>query len=82
MKLFARVDTNKRAIAARGSGPLNYIMLDHPKLQEMKDRVRSIKEIYQYQVKDGVDIADLTSLNTERGAMGLAMDMFLHHKVE
>jgi hypothetical protein len=82
MKSFAHVETNTRAIAARGWGPLNYIMLDHPELQETKYRVRSIKEIYEQQVKDGVDIADLTSLNTDRGAMGLTMDMFLDHKVE
>jgi hypothetical protein len=54
-------------------------MLDE--LQETKDMVRSIKEIYQQQVKDGVDIADLTSLNRGRGAMSLTMDMFLEHKV-
>jgi hypothetical protein len=82
MKLFVRVETNKRAIAAHGWGPLNYIMLDHPELQETKDRVRSIKEIYEQQVKDGVDIVDLTSLNIDRGAMDLTMDMFLDHKVE
>jgi hypothetical protein len=29
-----------------------------------------------------VDIADITSLNTDRGAMDLTMDMFLDHKVE
>jgi hypothetical protein len=82
MKLFARVETKKCAIAARGWGPPNYILLDHHKLQETKDRVRSIKEIYKQQVKDGVDIADLTSLNTDRGAMGLTMDMCLDQKVE
>jgi hypothetical protein len=82
MKLFARVDTNKRAIAARGLRPLNYTMLVHPELQEKNYMVRSIKKIYEQQVKDGVDIADLTSLNTDRGANFLTMDMFLDHKVE
>jgi hypothetical protein len=43
MKSFALVDTNKRAIAAHGWGPLNYIMLDHPELQDTKDKVRLIK---------------------------------------
>jgi hypothetical protein len=57
-------------------------MLDHPELQETKDRVRSIKEIYEQQVKDGVDIVDLTSLKTDRGTMGLTMDMFLDHRIE
>jgi hypothetical protein len=39
-KLCSRVGTNKRSIAARGWGPLNYILLDHPELQETKDRVK------------------------------------------
>jgi hypothetical protein len=50
-------------------------------LQETKDKVISIKHIYQQQAKDGVDIADLTSLKTEICAMGLAIDMSPHHKV-
>jgi hypothetical protein len=63
-KSFARVDTNKRAIAARGWGPLNYILLDHPELQETKKRVQSINEIHAKQVRYGVKIVDLTLLNT------------------
>jgi hypothetical protein len=81
-KSFARVDTNTRAIAARGWGPLNYILLDHPELQETKERVQPINEIYPKQVRDGVEIVDLTLLNTEKGAMGMCMEMFLDHKVQ
>jgi hypothetical protein len=40
-------------------------MLDHPELQETKDRVRSIADLYEMQVKDGVEIVDLTLLNTK-----------------
>jgi hypothetical protein len=29
-----------------------------------------------------VYISNITSLNIDRGAMGLTMDMFLHHKVD
>jgi hypothetical protein len=79
---FARVATSGRAIAAKGWGPLNYIVLDHPELQETKDIVQSIGEIYARQGIEGVEITDLTSLNTENGAMGLCMDMFLDHKVQ
>jgi hypothetical protein len=71
-----------RAIVARGWGPLNYILLDHPDLQETQDRVRTIIEVYEQQVKYGVDIVDLTLINTERGAMCLTMDMFLNHMFE
>jgi hypothetical protein len=79
---FARVDMNKRAIVARGWGPLNYILLDHPELQETKERVQSINEIYAKQVRDGVGIVDLTLLNTEKGAMGMCMEKFLDHTVQ
>jgi hypothetical protein len=62
---FARVEQNKRAIAARGWGPLNYILLDHPSLQETKDRAGSIAELYEHQVNYGGSIVDLTLLNIE-----------------
>jgi N-acyl-D-aspartate/D-glutamate deacylase len=44
--------------------------------------VQSISEIYARHVIEGVDITDIASLNTENGAMGLCMDMFLDHKVQ
>jgi hypothetical protein len=81
-KSFARVDTNLKAIAERGWGALNYVLLDHPELQETKDRVESINDIYKKQVMDGVEITDLTSLNTDKGSMGLAMDMFLDNALQ
>jgi hypothetical protein len=46
-KSFARVDTNLKAIAERGWGTLNCVLLDHPELQETKDRVESINNIYK-----------------------------------
>jgi hypothetical protein len=76
-KSFARVNTNNRAIAARGRGPLNYILIDHPEVQETKEILQSINEIYAKQVRDGVEIVDLTLLNTEKGAMGMCMEVFL-----
>jgi hypothetical protein len=80
-KSFACVDMNNRAIAARIWRPINYILLYHPELKETKDRVGSIKEIYEHHVNYGVDIADLTSLNTDRGEICLTMDIFFNHKV-
>jgi hypothetical protein len=80
-KYFTHVDTKKNAIAAHGWGVLNYILLDHPELQETNYRVKLINEIYEKQVRDGVDITGLTTLNTEAGSMSLCMDMFLDHKV-
>jgi hypothetical protein len=74
-----------KAIAERGWGALNYVLLDHPELQETKDRVESINDIYEKQVMDGVEITDLTSLNTDKGSMGsmgLIMDMFLDNALQ
>jgi hypothetical protein len=34
-KIFARFETNKHAIAERGWGPLNYVLLDHPELKAL-----------------------------------------------
>jgi hypothetical protein len=81
-KSFAHIETNKKAIAVHGWGPLNYIRLDHPELQETKDRVRSINEIYEKQVRDDVKITDRVTLNTQECSMGLCMAKFLDHKVQ
>jgi hypothetical protein len=67
-KSFARGDTNLKAISERGWAPLNYVILDHPELQETK--------------MDGVAITDLTLLNTDKGSMGLTMDMFLNNALQ
>jgi hypothetical protein len=56
--------------------------LDQSDLQETKDRVQSIHDIYQKQVINGAAITDLTSLNTDKGSMGLNMDMFIDHAVQ
>jgi hypothetical protein len=39
-KSFARVLTNIQEIAERGWGPLNYVPLEHPELQEKEERAR------------------------------------------
>jgi hypothetical protein len=38
--------------------------LDHPELQRTKDRVRSINEIYEKYIRDGVEVTDLATFNT------------------
>jgi hypothetical protein len=67
-------------IAAREWGPLNCIKFDHPELQDTKDKVHSINDIYAKQVRNGLEITDLTMLNN--GATWQYMDMFLDHKVQ
>jgi hypothetical protein len=61
---FARVGTNKKSIAARGWGSPTYILLEHPELQDTNDRVKLINEMYDKQVRDGVEITNLATLNT------------------
>jgi hypothetical protein len=56
--------TNKKVNAVRGWGALNCILFDHPELQETRDRVKLINEIDEKQVNDGVNITDLSTLNT------------------
>jgi hypothetical protein len=41
-KSFICIDTNKDAITERGLGPLNYVLLDHPELQAIQDRVNMV----------------------------------------
>jgi hypothetical protein len=41
-------------------------MLDHPELQGKKDMVRLTNEIYEKQIRGGVEITDLPTLNTEQ----------------
>jgi hypothetical protein len=63
-------------------GALNYVLLYHPELQETKDRGESINDIYKKQVIDGIEITDLTSLNTDKRSMGLTMDMFIDNTLK
>jgi hypothetical protein len=63
-------------------GALSCILLYHPELQETNDRVKSIKEMYEKKVRDGINITDLSALNTYQGSMALCMDMFLNQKVK
>jgi hypothetical protein len=81
-KSFYRVDTNLKAIAERGWAPLTYVILDHPELQEMNDRAQSINDIYENQVMDSDAITDLTLLNTDKGSVGLTMDMSLDNVLQ
>jgi hypothetical protein len=44
--LFARVESNKKAVAERGWGPLMYNLLDHEELNRKKDNM-GINSAYQ-----------------------------------
>jgi hypothetical protein len=72
-KSLARVRTNKQAIVERG--PLNYVILDHPELQEIEERVRRAEEIDTSE--DTVQQLSLTLLNTDEGTSGETFNLFL-----
>jgi hypothetical protein len=44
--------------------------------------VKSINDIYKKEVMDGDEITDRISLNTDKGSMGLTMDMFLDNALQ
>jgi hypothetical protein len=78
-KLFMRVRMNKQAIAERGWGPLNYVLLDHPELQEIEERVRQAEEIDTSE--DTVQQLSLTLLNTDEGTSDETFNLFLQQKI-
>jgi hypothetical protein len=77
-KSFARVETNKHAIAERGWGPLHYVLLDHPELKQIEDRVRMVT------LRDDGDRyfpqESLNDLNTTEGIAGDTIELFMEEK--
>jgi hypothetical protein len=78
-KSFARVRTNTQTIAERGWGPLNYVLLDHPELQEIEERVKRAEEIDTRE--DTAQQMSLTLLNTDEGTSGETFNLFLQQKI-
>jgi hypothetical protein len=77
-KSFARIQTNKHAIPERGWGPLNYVLLDHPELKAIEDRVSLVT------FRDDGDRyfpqENLNSLNITEGIAGDTIKLFLEEK--
>jgi hypothetical protein len=77
-KSFARVETHKHAIAERGWGPFNYVLLDHPELKQIEDRVSMVT------LRDGGDRyfpqESLNDLNTTEGIAGDTIELFMEEK--
>jgi hypothetical protein len=76
-KSFARVNTN--AIVKRGWGALNYVLLDHPELKTIRDRVEMVR------LSDDGDRyftqESLYNLNTTEGIAGDTVDLLMEEKV-
>jgi hypothetical protein len=77
-KSFTRIEMNKDAIAERGLGSLNYILLDHTELQAIQDRLNMVNlhdDGDRYYPQDS-----LHNLNTKEGVAGEAFDLFLEER--
>jgi hypothetical protein len=55
------------------------VLLDHPELQEIEERVRRAEEIDTSE--DTVQQLSLTLLNTDEGTSGETFNLFLHQKI-
>jgi hypothetical protein len=70
--------TNKDAIAERGWGPMNYVLLDHSELKSNHDRVNMVNfndDGDRYYPQES-----LHNLNTTYGMAGDALDLFLEER--
>jgi hypothetical protein len=81
-KSFGRVETNRKAIADRGWGPLNYCLLDHPELQETDDRVDNSLMAAGFLRPDHQELMPLEDLNTTHGFSGNLVSKFIEHKIQ
>jgi hypothetical protein len=78
-KSFARTETNAHAIAERGWGPMNDVLLDHTELKAIEDRASLVT------LRDDGDRyfpqENLNYLNTTEGISGDTFKLFLEEKV-
>ena len=78
---FAVKATNKKAIAERGWGPLNYVLLDHPELSNTQQQTSSaVTTAYQLLDLSGSQPFDPEALNTSQGMAGTLMDKLVDRK--
>ena len=78
---FAVKATNKKAIAERGWGPLNYILLDNKELANMQQQASDgIATAYQLLELAGSEPIYPDSLNTSHGMAGTLMERLVDRK--
>ena len=76
---FARIDPNKKAIAERGWGLLNYAFLDNPELKKNANKQRIVQAYEQLSLTGDVP-ADINSLNTEDGISHMLLDKLIDNR--
>ena len=79
-KSFARVTPNKKAIAERGWGPLNYNVLLHPEIQLTKT-VLETANAPSTQPGDNVTAALPEDLNLTQGLAGTCLDNAISYRL-
>ena len=76
---FARVETNKKAIANRGWYPVNYILLDNKELDKDKNN-KHVREAYTCCELTGSKPEDLSNLNLQNGISKTLFDQVVEYK--
>jgi len=78
---FARVESNKKAVAERGWGPLTYNLLDHPELTRKQDNKAIVRAYQLAHQLHGKEIVDPATLNIDVGPSRTAMDNIVEHRI-
>jgi len=76
---FARVDPNKKAIAERVWGPLNYALLDNPELNKNANKQRIVQAYEQLNLTGDVP-TDINGLNTEDEISCMLLDKLIGNR--
>ena len=76
---FARVDPNKKTIAERGWGPLNYALLDNPELNKNANKQRIVQAYEQLNLTGDIPV-DINGLNTEVGISCTLLDKLIDNR--
>ena len=67
---FAIVVRNKKVIAERGWGPLNFILLDHPELKKVQEIVNGVNNAYEHFALTGMVPISPSDLIMDNGMAG------------
>ena len=76
---FARIETNKKAIANRGWYPANYILLDSKELDKNKNN-KHVRDAYTACELTGSQPEDLSNLNLATGLSKTLFDQVVEYK--
>jgi hypothetical protein len=77
-KSFGIVENAKKAIAQRGWGPLNYVLLDHP---DVRNNTRNDSVQHEHRYGDSEESSfDVSTVNTSKGFAGVMLGkIFTEH---